>query len=402
MQRIGYCSNRHWSERLLAQYYIFSTIAISLLSCTSDVEKIGHSENQEPFTVTLSHSQVNAIGATWQYLTNSNSPESIEVSGQIDLPPQNIATVALPYPAFVKSIHVYQGTRVRKGTLLATFYHPDFIVLQQAFLEVHAREQQLYSERVRQEELLSQSISSAKAYELAVADHSIASAQRKAKEAEMRLLTMEPARVLKGHIYEFVEFRSPINGIVSKVNVNIGKLTQPDQILFELIDNAHLHAEIQVFEKDVPKLKVGQEVNLFTQTDTHIYKANIFLIHRVLNADTRHALIHCHLSDTKTDGLMPGQYIKAQIILGQHTGYAIPSEAVIPYQNGNWAISIERVLPDSSSITFKLFEVHLMHQHADSAILKSNETIASSPILTKGAFQVFAQWRKSQSKEAEE
>ncbi len=64
----------------------------------------------------------------------------------------------------------------------------------------------------------------------------------------------------KGEIQPTVNLYAPISGYVTEVNVNLGKYVSPTDVMFEIVDTEHLHAELTVFERDVPRLKIGQKV----------------------------------------------------------------------------------------------------------------------------------------------
>ena len=55
----------------------------------------------------------------------------------------------------------------------------------------------------------------------------------------------------KNNISKSVTIYSPIDGYVSKVNVNIGKYLNPTDILFELINPDDIHLNLKVYEKEI-------------------------------------------------------------------------------------------------------------------------------------------------------
>jgi cobalt-zinc-cadmium efflux system membrane fusion protein len=63
--------------------------------------------------------------------------------------------------------------------------------------------------------------------------------------------------------------------------VNTGKYVQPSDVLFELIDPSDIHAALTVFQKDVSRVSIGQDVELnFINYPQKKYKAKVFLITR--------------------------------------------------------------------------------------------------------------------------
>ncbi|MEG2319379.1 MAG: efflux RND transporter periplasmic adaptor subunit, partial [Mucinivorans sp.] len=60
------------------------------------------------------------------------------MNGVMTIPPQNYATVSLTMAGTVRSVEVMAGSYVKKGTVMATIENPEFITLQQSFLESSA------------------------------------------------------------------------------------------------------------------------------------------------------------------------------------------------------------------------------------------------------------------------
>ena len=69
----------------------------------------------------------------------TSKPNQVSFNGTIVLPPQRQATVALTMGGVVKHTSLLPGQQVRQGALLATLENPDFIALQQTYLDSHAQ-----------------------------------------------------------------------------------------------------------------------------------------------------------------------------------------------------------------------------------------------------------------------
>ncbi len=100
-------------------------------------------------------------------------------------------------------------------------------------------------------------------------------------------------------------------------------------MLFEIVDTEHLHAELTVFEKDVPKLEVGQRLR-FTLANENVERmARVYLIGREIQ-ENRTVRVHCHI-DEEDIHLLPGMYLKAIIESGQNEVNSLPEQAVVDY-----------------------------------------------------------------------
>src|SRR5215217_8352579 len=69
-----------------------------------------------------------------QYISSS-----LKVSGQIDVPPQNMVTVSVPMGGYLANTRLLPGMPVRKGQVLAVVQDPQYIQLQQDYLTARAR-----------------------------------------------------------------------------------------------------------------------------------------------------------------------------------------------------------------------------------------------------------------------
>ena len=127
---------------------------------------------------------------------------------------------------------------------------------------------------------------------------------------QLRLIGVDPTSLSADNISRSVALRSPIHGWVAQVRVNIGRYVQPTDVLFELVDPKDIHLALTLFEKDLPLVRVGQEVHARpTARPEEEYEAEVILVGRSLDAD-RSTVVHCHFTKTPKD-LVPGMAMSA-------------------------------------------------------------------------------------------
>src|SRR5690606_31696233 len=103
---------------------------------------------------------------------------------------------------------------------------------------------------------------------------------------KLEVIGIAPKTLTPDNISKTVPILSPIDGFVSKVNVNVGKYTAPTDMLFELVDPHDIHLSLNVFEKDLNTLSVGQRVTAYTNADpSRKFTAEIILIGKSLTDD---------------------------------------------------------------------------------------------------------------------
>ena len=186
---------------------------------------------------------------------------------------------------------------------------------------------------------------------------------------------------------------SPINGFVTKVNVNIGKYVNATDVLFEIVNPDDIHLGLNVFEKDVNKLAIGQKVWAYTNGNPNKrYECEVILIGQDFAAD-RSVQVHCHF-EAYDKSLIPGTFMNALIETAADSVLALPEEAVVRYQNNQYAF----VQKDNN-----IFEmVQLKTGGSNSgyiAIQENREDLANATFVTKGAYSLLMKLKNAGEEE---
>ena len=158
---------------------------------------------------------------------------------------------------------------------------------------------------------------------------------------KLKLTGINPNNISETRIVRYVNIYSPINGFVSKVNVNIGKYVSASEILFQLVNPTDIHLALKVFEKDLSKLCIGQKVMAYTnnQPDKK-YKCNVLLIGHDLSPD-RNADVHCHF-EIYDKSLVPGTYMNAEVQIKNLKTSVLPAEAVVQFEGKSYGFMQNR------------------------------------------------------------
>jgi cobalt-zinc-cadmium efflux system membrane fusion protein len=328
--KIGHHSNRI-TMRLLK--YIVLTITVALLySCGSKEQPEAteaHHEEEEN-AATLTEAQIKTAGITLGKIERRQISGTIKANGILDVPPQQLVSVSVPLGGFLKSTTLLQGSRVSKGQLIAVIENADYIQLQQDYLEAVNQFEFSKADYERQQELAKENVNAQKTLQQAKSNYQSWLAKKNGLLAKLKLININLSELEKGNITSTGNVYAQISGYVTQVNVNIGKFVSPSDILFEIVDTEHLHAELTVFEKDVLKLRIGQRVRFTLANETQERMATVYLIGREIGQD-RSVRIHCHI-DKEDKELLPGMYLKANVETGGALVPALPDEAIIDFQ----------------------------------------------------------------------
>ena len=318
------------SDRNKSIKILFFAAFTFLFSCKQKPfdPKVAANETQEQTFVELSDEQAKNVEISLGKLQKKTIGEQIQVSGMMDVPPQGLISISAPYGGFVKKTELLAGSHVHKGELLVEVVHPDYIQLQQDYLDSKSQLEIASKELERQNALKQENVASDKVVQQAESDYKIIKNKVNALEEKLLLIGFNPRLIKANGISASVSIHSPITGYIRKVNVNIGKYVTPTDIMFEIVDTDHLHAELNVFEKDIAKVETGQKI-IFTlpNDDKKESTASVYLIGKSINTD-RTISIHGHL-DKEDNTLLPGMYIKGFIETMRKDALTLPDNAFV-------------------------------------------------------------------------
>lgn len=302
----------------------------------------------------------------------------IKANGMLDVPPQNLVSISAPLGGFVKKTELLQGMRVKKGQTIVELEHPDYIQLQEDYLITKNQLEYLELEYQRQEELSKEKVSAAKDLQMAKSNYHSTRARLMGLKAKLELVNIDPNALANGNMRSTVAIPSPISGYVSQVNINLGMYVSPSATMFRIVDTEHLHAEVQVFEKDLPRLKVGQRVLLQLANEESEREADVYLIGKEITPE-RTVRVHCHLK-REDPQLIPGLFFSARIETDKSTVQALPADAVLLFEGMHF------VFVEKQPMVFELVQIERGTTENGFTQVTIPAGDASKQIVTKGAY----------------
>ena len=318
---------------------IFLASSILLLACNGNKNESAAASSNElesdkliAEVVTLTAAQLKTANLGFGTAQLMSMHKVLKVNGVIDVPPSNIVSVSIPMGGYLKKTSLIPGMFVKKGNLLAIMEDPSYIELQQDYLTAKSKLVYLEADFNRQRDLNATKAASDKIFQLAKSDYESQKYLTKSLSEKLKLIGIDPLLLNETNISRAINFNSPINGYVTKVNVNIGKYVTPTDILFEIIDPSDLHLRLIVYENDATNLKVGNKVSFYTNNDIRKkYLAKVAVINPNINED-KTTEVHCHLVNESVR-LYPGTSANAEIELNDAKVNAVPEQAIVKWQN---------------------------------------------------------------------
>lgn len=347
---------------------------------TNDTEVVVAEPNSNDITVTKTQfeSEKMAFGT----LSEFDFSESIKVNGMIDVPPQNKSSVSTFIGGYITKTPLLIGDQVKKGQLLVTLQNPEYVEIQQNYLEVAEQLNYLKSEFNRQKTLFDEEITSEKNYLKAESSYKSNLAHYNGLRKKLQMMNISPKRVEQGQISSSINLYAPIEGFVTKVNVSNGSFVSPSDVIMEIVDTDHIHLELSVFEKDIMKVKKGQKIRFkIPEASDETFGAEVHLVGTTINDKNRQVQVHGHV-DNEEANFIVGMFVEAEIISESAIKMGLPKEALVTLEDGTYVLAL--VEEKDNTIYLEKIKLNIDRTSENSVGVLNPEDLKNKQILIKG------------------
>ncbi len=321
---------------------IFLALILSSVSCTSG-NKTAAAIKVEVLPediVELRADQIKLANIKLGSVEMHSLGNKLKANGIISVAPQNFATVCMPLGGFIKNTTLLPGNAVRKGQTIAVIDNQNFIDIQQNYLEAKNRLVFADAEYKRHTDLYKDDVYSEKNLQQVTVEYRNLKAIVKSLEEKLMLIGINPANLSEDNISGSVNLVSPINGFLKTVNVNIGKYVSPTDVLFEIVNSDKLFLELTLFEKDADKVAAGQKIKFYINNETEEHEAVITQTGKSVS-DDKTFRVYASVT-TSCKNLLPGMYVNAFIEESDNKVTALPSEAVVSFDDKDYIFIYHR------------------------------------------------------------
>lgn len=263
----------------------------------------------------------------------------IECNGRVEIPPQSKASINAPLGGFVRSIAPYEGDLVRKGQVLVTLEHPDYVRIQESYLEAQSQYEMAKSALERSTNLQAQDAASSREVQQRKAESGSWGARLQSAKAQLQQLGIDPDVVVRKGIQRSISVRAPFDGYVHDLKATLGGYVRPEDVLMTVEDPSHSHLELQVFGPDVAKLSVNQLLTYRLGADEQVYNGRIMQVGKAQGAGGSYT-VHAHPEGAKP-GLRAGQFIRAQVESNPEQLASLPEDALVFYHEQACVLRVE-------------------------------------------------------------
>jgi Cu(I)/Ag(I) efflux system membrane fusion protein len=307
---------------IVAGILIVSTGAAFILSQSSsgrepNTESHAHGAGAAPEKsqpLMISAADAKRIGVTFAPVISGPLSREIRTVAQVTYDETRVRTISPKVDGWVEQLYVnYTGQSIRAGQPVLAVYSP---------MLVAAQEEMLLASR------LTRSLSGAES-DVRLESRDLEAASRR----RLQYWDISPAEIegvlRSGQARRTMTLRSPFGGVVVEKNVFAGQRIMAGEALYKVADLSTVWIEGEVFERDLPSIRVGAEVSTeFDALPGERRSGRIAYVYPTLNPETRTARIRVALPNPGMR-LKPGMYATIRIAGASTNAVTVPRSAVL-------------------------------------------------------------------------
>jgi cobalt-zinc-cadmium efflux system membrane fusion protein len=240
----------------------------------------------------------------------------LSVVGSVVVDQNQFAIVGPLVSGRVTKVVANVGKLVHAGDVLAEIDSPDVGQARAAYLSASARFTAAEANLKRERELAQQHVSSERERELAEAQAISEAAELRAASERLQAFGVRPdeAKQQSHVVGGRVALRAPISGTVVARHVTLGQAVERATDAFKIVNLRKLWVLLDLYEKDLSRVHVGQKVELRTEAlPGQVLAARIAYVSPIVDDKTRTADVRIEY-DNHDGKLRPGQFVTARLI----------------------------------------------------------------------------------------
>src|SRR5690606_3318145 len=155
------------------------------------------------------------------------------------------------------------------------------------------------------------------------------STRKASLQQQIQMMGINPASLSNASLKSSLVVTSPISGTVSNVFAKIGSYVDVSSPIAEIIENTALHLDLQVYEKDIPLIKIGQKIDfVVTNNPNKTYSAEVYSIGSSSSGEGKTIAVHSRITGDKT-GLIDRMSKTEMVSLDDVLSTTVPNDAIV-------------------------------------------------------------------------
>lgn len=259
---------------------------------------------------------------------------TLKAMGKVLTPNDRKAIVGCAYSARIVGLHAAVGQWVERDRPLVTIECEEVGNAQSEFVKALTDYELSELDYEREERLFKKDIGAKKDHLEAKARHQIARAALNAAEKKLMVLGLSKEQIRElsetQNVGPRVTVNAPITGRVVMNNAVLGAVVDAPTEIMVIMDLESLWIDAEIFEKDLSKVKKGQEVEIVVPAypEEHFH-GQIHYIGDVVNSDTRTITVRTIVENTDFR-LKPGMFADITILTDhKESAVIVPKEAIL-------------------------------------------------------------------------
>lgn len=360
-----------------------------MVSCTSSKETdITEEAAPESTLITVSAEQFSTNEMSLVSPKEAPFTKVIKTTGKVDVPPEYTAAISTYYAGYVRGIKLIEGEYVRKGQQLFTLENPEYVQMQQDFLEAKEQLEYLRSEYERQKTLAEENIASQKNYLKAKSDYGVTQTQYEALKKKLGLMGISTSSLNSSNLRSAIGINAPIAGYVSAINISQGKILSPNEVALMITNTDHLHVEMMVFENDILQVKEGQKINYKFAGSAKELAGEVHLVSKAVTEGKNAISVHGHINKSvDLKNMYPGMFVEAEIVTNLQNHLALPENSIIDLDGRFYILVLKS--NHKTEMTFSKKEVKILNR--SNGMVQVEGLDANEQVLEKGAFDLITE-----------
>ncbi len=314
-------------------------------------------EEMDISDIPLTAKQVNAVDLRMGEVESRRLDATVQVNGSLVLRAQDKGDVASLMGGTVKNVLVKEGQDVRRGQVVATVENTDIVSLQREYYSAYKSCELAKMELQRQQTLASGGAGIKRNLEQTRKEYQVATANLTGIGRQLQQVGISTAAVAKGSFTTVFPLRAPIAGTVSMVTANVGGYVDMQTPLMKIRNNRAVECDLNVFEKDINKVKAGDRVYLSLTNQPGVKVAgHVYGMNEHFNDGAKSVAVHVKLDATRGAKLFDGMYVSGNIVTGNQTCEALPSKAIVKADGKTYIFALNNA-PKAGKYSFSRHEV---------------------------------------------
>ena len=192
--------------------------------------------------------------------------------------------------------------------------NPEYIELQQTYLDASAQLEYLEKEYQRQRTLVEQDAASQKRAQQAKADYLSMKSRADAAASRLATLGIDAKGLATSGIKPYLPVVAPVSGFVTNMNANLGKYLEVGEPICDIIDKSRILLQLTVYEKDLKLMKTGSKVEFRVNgMGKETFAAKIVAIDQAVDSKDYSVKVYAEVSNSRSD-FRPGMYVRAKLL----------------------------------------------------------------------------------------